>query len=112
MPTHKQKTSYLKKLLKTKTNPYHNEIKADIYSFIWENESNEAFQFLEKLETLKAVKNWVDTLVSLIVLKLDEEVETVEDFIHDQICYTQQSDSSAWNKKKYFQLKVSSKSCS
>jgi len=75
------------------------EIKADIYSFISENESNEAFQFLEKLETLEAIKNWDDTLVSLIVLKLDEEVETVEDFIHDQICYTLNSDSSIWNRK-------------
>lgn len=101
MPTHKQKTSFIKKYLKIKINPYYDGIKSDIYFFIWEiNESNEILQFLEKLDSLEAIEFWVDTLISLIVLKFDEEVETVEDLIHDQICYTLKSDSSIWNRKE------------
>lgn len=104
MPTLKQKISFLKKYLSKKVNPYYDEIKSDVYFFIGEfKESNTILEFLKKLDSLDAIEYWVDTLVSLIVLKFDEEYEKIDEFIYDQMCYTLKSDSSLWkNEKNYF----------
>ena len=101
MPTLNQKISFLKKYLNIKVSPYTDEIKSDICFFIGEfEESNPILKFLEKLDSLDAIEYWVDTLVSLIVLKFDEEYEKIDDFIYDQMCYTLKSDSSIWNRKE------------
>ena len=97
----KNKISFLKKYLKIKTNPYYDGIKSDICFFIGEfKESNTILAFLKKLDSLDAIEYWVDTLISLIVLKFDEEYEKIDDFIYDQMCYTLKSDSSIWNRKE------------
>lgn len=101
MPTFKQKISFLKNYLNTKASPYSDGIKSDLCIFIGEFEvSNTNLGFLKKLDALDAIEYWVDTLISLIVLKFDEVHEKIDDFIYDQICYTLKSDSFIWNNAK------------
>ena len=41
--------------------------------------------FLNNLISLNEINNWIENLVSRIVLKFDEESEQINDFIYDYI---------------------------
>ena len=47
--------------------------------------SNSIFKFLNNLDSKEEITNWIGKLTSRIVMKFDEDTETINDFIYDYI---------------------------
>ena len=73
-------------LIRTPEN-YRDSFKTDIYLFFNEDftKENPLFGFLDSLNEKSDIESWVDLVTSQIVLKFDEEVETIGDFIGEYL---------------------------
>jgi len=86
MLTVKDKIEYLKEQLDTISNNYADSFKTDILFFIGDfNKQNKLLSFLNKLCSKVEITKWIDKLTSRIIMKFDEESESINDFIFDYI---------------------------
>ena len=82
----KEKINFLKKQLENIEDNYADTFKSDILFFIDDFScKNHNLVFLNQLKSQTEITNWINKLTSRIVLKFDEESETINDFIHDYI---------------------------
>jgi hypothetical protein len=80
------KISYLAEFLNMKQENYADSFKSDILMCFGHFEvPNPNFSFLAQLSSKAEIENWVNRLSSRIVLKYDEESESINDFIYDYI---------------------------
>ncbi|MDG1729347.1 MAG: hypothetical protein P8K68_00995 [Algibacter sp.] len=81
-----EKVDYLKKQLENIEDNYADSFKNDIFFFIYNFEtSNPRLFFIKNISSKVEIDNWINKLTSRIVLKFDEEYETINDFIYDYI---------------------------
>lgn len=86
MLSFENKINYLKEILEEKERNYADSFKNDLYIFIGDFiQSNPNLLFLKTLDSKVKIDDWVNRLTSRIVLKFDEECETINDFIYDYI---------------------------
>lgn len=86
MLTIEEKIAYLQETLFKKEGNYFDFFKDDIIIFINEfNINNERLKFLNNLISFNEINNWIENLLSRIVLKFDEQSEQINDFIYDYI---------------------------
>lgn len=79
-----EKILYLEDFLNGDDDNYADSFKTDILFFFDDfSESNFMFEFLEKINSKDEIENWVNKLTSRIVMRLDDEQETVSDLIAD-----------------------------
>ncbi|MGB6268069.1 MAG: hypothetical protein WBF67_03585 [Olleya sp.] len=84
--TLEEKIINLNEQLKNTGENYAESFKTDVYFLIGEFDlSNPILSFLNSLESEEEITNWINKLTSRIVLKFDEETETINDFIYDYI---------------------------
>lgn len=86
MPIFTQKTAHLEKFLNESEENYPDSFKADIIAYFDTFEiENKDLSFLNLMDTFEEIENWITKLMSRIVLKFDEESESINDFIADYI---------------------------
>lgn len=84
MLTFEEKLSYLENSLNKIEESHADSFRTDILFFFDEfNTENPLLQFLNNLNTFEEIENWITKLTSRIVLKFDEEVEQLSDFIYE-----------------------------
>lgn len=82
----KEKIQYLENYLAQPNRNYADSFKEDIVMLIDNfTDQNELLSFLNNLNSLEKIENWVDNLCSRIILKFDSEGEDINDFIYDYI---------------------------
>jgi len=80
------KISFLEEYLTKPNNLYTDAIKADILIYLDVFDiQNTNLKFLENLSSKEEIENWVNKLISRIILKYDEKGELLTDFIYDYI---------------------------
>ena len=78
------KISYLENYLNKIEDNYAESFKADIAIYIDDfHLNNSRLYFLNNLNSNKEIENWVQILISRIVMKFDIECESLNDFIFD-----------------------------
>ncbi len=81
-----EKIAFLEEILSVSSDKYSDSFNAEIgfYFNDFENieENKDLFLFLEKFETTAEIQNWLDGLKSKIVMKFNEDEESLSDFIH------------------------------
>lgn len=83
-----EKLEYLEAYLNKRSENYAETFKAEILLKLEPIElSNPLLGFLTKLESFEDIENWVNRLLSRIVLKFDEEHEQLNDFIDDYLLF-------------------------
>ncbi|TPG40698.1 hypothetical protein [Flavobacterium pectinovorum] len=81
-----EKIQHLENYLSQANENYADTFKEDIVMFIDDfTDQNKLLSFLNKIDSLEKIENWVDKLCSRIVLKFDSEGEEINDFIYDYI---------------------------
>ena len=82
-----EKIEYFDKLLNQAEENFADTFKADIAIFFDDDfsEENSQLLFLENLNSKQEIKNWIDKLTSLFVMKFDSEFETENGFICDYL---------------------------
>ena len=86
MPTLTEKISQLEQFLNQPEENYADSFKTDIMDYFDTFEiDNKELSFLSAMDTFEEIENWVTKLTSRIVLKFDEESESINDFIVDYI---------------------------
>jgi DNA mismatch repair ATPase MutS len=86
MLTFEEKIIYLENSLNKTEENYYDNFKEDIVIFFDVlNTKNENLNFLNNFVSFTEIDNWVEKLLSRIVLKFDEESEQINDFIYDFI---------------------------
>ena len=86
MLTFEEKISHLENSLNKIEDNYADSFKEDIVMFIDDFiEKNELLFFLNELNSLEEIENWVDKLTSRFVMKFDSEFETENDFIYNYL---------------------------
>ena len=85
--TRSQKIKVLENYLIRSPENYRDSFKTDIYLFFNEDftKENPLLSFLDSLNEQSEIESWVDLVTSQIVLKFDEEVETIGDFIGEYL---------------------------
>ena len=85
--TRSQKIKVLENYLIRPPENYRDSFKTDIYLFFNEDftKDNPLLIFLDSLNEQSEIESWVDLVTSQIVLKFDEEVETIGDFIGEYL---------------------------
>lgn len=79
-----RKIQYLENYLSQPNENYADSFKEDIFMFIDDfTNQNQLLSFLNNINSLEEIENWVDKLCSRIVLKFDSEGEEINDFIYD-----------------------------
>lgn len=79
-----RKILYLENYLSQPNENYADSFKEDILMFIDDfTNQNQLLSFLNNINSLEEIENWVDKLCSRIVLKFDSEGEEINDFIYD-----------------------------
>ena len=79
-----EKVLHLENYLSQPNENYADSFKEDIRMFVDDfTDQNELLSFLNSLDSLEEIENWVDKLCSRIVLKFDSEGEETNDFIYD-----------------------------
>lgn len=79
-----RKIQYLENYLSQPNENYADSFKEDILMFIDDfTNQNQLLSFLNNINSLEEIENWVDKLCSRIVLKFDSEGEEINDFIYD-----------------------------
>ena len=81
-----EKISYLESTLHVVSGNYVDSFKTEI-AFYFEDfeEENVKLMFVNKFSTHQEIDNWVEKLVSRIILKFDSDNEQLNDFIFDYI---------------------------
>ena len=81
-----EKIQQLENYLSQPNENYADSFKEDIAIFIDDfTDQNELLSFLNNINSLEEIENWVDKLCFRIVLKFDSEGEEINDFIYDYI---------------------------
>lgn len=81
-----EKISYFENSLSRIEENYSDSFKSDIMFFFGDfNLENPLLQFLDKLESLNEIENWISKLTSRIVMKFDEEHDQINDFVYDYL---------------------------
>lgn len=85
--TRSQKIKVLENYLIRTPENFRDSFKTDIYLFFNEDftKDNPLLGFLDSLNKKSEIESWVDLLTSQIVLKFDEEMETIGDFIGEHL---------------------------
>lgn len=79
-----EKIQHLENYLSQSNENYADSFKEDIFMFIDDfTNQNKLLSFLNNINSLEEIENWVDKLCSRIVLKFDSEGEEINDFIYD-----------------------------
>ena len=83
----KRKIEILEKVLNKTPSNYADSFKSDIIIYFDEDFKikNSKLFFLNKLETMEEIENFINNITSHFVMKFDKESETENDFIHDSI---------------------------
>lgn len=77
-----EKIQHLENYLSQSNENYADSFKEDIVMFIDDfTAQNELLSFLNNLNSLEEIENWVGNLCSRIVLKFDSEGEEINDYI-------------------------------
>lgn len=84
-----EKIRVLKSYLNESPNNYRDSFKPGISLFFNDDfsDDNPLFDFLNHFQNNSDIESWVDLVTSQIVLKFDEDVETLGDFIGEFIEY-------------------------
>lgn len=86
MSTLIKKITHLEKILNQPEENYADSFKADIIEYFYSFEiEDQELSFLNSMVTFEEIENWITKLTSRIVLKFDEESESINDFIADYI---------------------------
>jgi hypothetical protein len=82
-----EKIKVLENYLIQEPENYRDSFKTDIYLFFNEDFSggNPLLGFMDSFNDQSEIENWVDFVTSQIVLKFDEEVEPIGDFIGEYL---------------------------
>ena len=82
-----QKIKVLENYLVRTSENYRDSFKTDLYLFFNEDftKENPLLSFLDSFNEQSEIESWVDLVTSQIVLKFDEEVETIGDFIGEYL---------------------------
>lgn len=81
-----EKIIYLKEQLENIEDNYADSFKTDVQITLGDFEIiNPNFSFLHDLESKPEITCWINKLTSRIVLKFDEDCESLNDFIYDYI---------------------------
>ena len=82
-----EKIKVLENYLILEPENYKDSFKTDIYLFFNEDftDGNPLLGFLDSFKEQSEIENWVDLVTSQIVLKFDEEVELLGDFIFEYL---------------------------
>lgn len=81
-----QKIQHLENYLSQSNENYADSFKEDIVIFLDDfTNQNKLLSFLNNLNSLEEIENWVDNLCSRIILKFDSEGEEINDFIYDYL---------------------------
>lgn len=85
--TRSQKIKILENYLIRPPENYRDSFKTDIYLFFNEDftSDNQLLGFLDSFIEQTEIENWVDLVTSQILLKFDEDDETVGDFIGEYL---------------------------
>jgi len=85
--THSEKIQVLENYLTREPENYRDSFKTDLYLFFNEDFSdcNPLLAFLDSFNEHSEIENWVDLVISQIVLKFDDEFEQIGDFIGEFI---------------------------
>jgi len=85
--TRNEKVKILENYLTHEPENYRDSFKTDIYLFFNEDftDENPLFGFLDSFSEQIEIEGWVDYVTSQIVMKFDEEMETIGNFIGDFI---------------------------
>ena len=85
--THNEKVKILENYLIKEPENYRDSFKTDIYLFFNEDftDENPLFGFLDSFSEQSEIKGWVDFVTSQIVMKFDEETETIGNFIGEYL---------------------------
>lgn len=85
-----EKIQYFKDYLEINPASYAEEFRTDILIFFYYqfDEHNSLLKFLDYLTSQTEIAEWIDKLVSRIVMKFDEEHEQIGDFIYEYIYVT------------------------
>lgn len=84
-----EKINYLENYLSQASENYADSFKEDIVIFLDDfTDQNELLSFLNDINSLEEIENWVDNLCSRIILKFDSEGEEINDFIYDYIQFS------------------------
>lgn len=79
-----KKIQHFENYLSQPNDNYADSFKEDILMFIDDfTNQNKLLSFLNSINSLEGIENWVDKLCSRIVLKFDSEGEEINDFIYD-----------------------------
>lgn len=86
MLSFKEKIQHLDNYLSQPNENYADSFKEDIVMFIDDfTDQNNLLSFLNNIDSLEEIENWVDKLCSRIILKFDSEGEEINDFIYDYL---------------------------
>jgi hypothetical protein len=81
-----EKINYLEELLSNPSDSYADSFNSDIGFYFNDfediQENKDLFHFLEKFVSKEEIQNWLDALKSNIVLKFNEDEESLSDFIY------------------------------
>lgn len=86
MLTLNEKIQHLENYLSQSNENYADSFKEDISMFIDDfTDQNQLLSFLNNIDSLEQIEDWVGNLCSRIILKFDSEGEDINDFIYDYI---------------------------
>ncbi len=81
-----EKINYLEECLSVSSDSYADSFNTDIGFYFngFEDieENKDLFHFLEKFDTKEEIQNWLDVLKSNVVMKFNEDEESLSDFIY------------------------------
>jgi hypothetical protein len=81
-----KKIQHLENYLLQAHENYADSFKEDIIMFLDDfTDQNKFLSFLNNIDSLEEIENWVDKLCSRIILKFDSEGEEINDFIYDYL---------------------------
>jgi hypothetical protein len=84
--TLKEKIADLKEELENIQDNYVDSFKTDIQFTIGDfDTTNPKLNFLTSLKSKTEITSWIDKLLSRVVMKFDEECESLNDFINDYL---------------------------
>jgi len=82
-----EKIKIFEQLLNQPKENFADNFKVDIIMFFDDDfsENNEQLIFIDKLNSIEEIQNWIDKLTSRFIMKFDADFETEDDFIYDYL---------------------------
>jgi hypothetical protein len=79
-----EKIRKLKDYLLVNNGSYADDFKSDILDFLSNHTDDDVlYNFLDELKNESDIKQWVNNVLSHIVMKFDEQFENISDFIYE-----------------------------